>query len=159
MSVKRTRKPRVDLTGQSNDHCTVIRPSETPLKFIARCRHCSGEHEITSMQFRRNAHPRICSKFKPHNKLSIPKWLAALCRKYNVGPDELLSMAEAQNNQCAICEIDVLNTEGRRFAVDHDHITGKVRGLLCSKCNMGLGKFNDSPELIDVAIEYLEASK
>lgn len=68
-------------------------------------------------------------------------------------------MAEAQNNQCAICEIDVLNTEGRRFAVDHDHITGKVRGLLCSKCNMGLGKFNDSPELIDAAIEYLEASR
>jgi len=62
-------------------------------------------------------------------------------------------MLVAQNNVCAICN----NTcsSGKRLAVDHCHITGKIRGLLCRRCNQSIGKFNDDPVLIQKAVNYL----
>ena len=67
-----------------------------------------------------------------------------------------ISLARSQGNCCAICGA---KPKGRRLAVDHDHKTGKVRGLLCMFCNTGLGKFRDDPKLLKKAIGYLESSK
>ena len=47
-------------------------------------------------------------------------------------------------------------TTGKRLAVDHCHKTGKIRGLLCTKCNIGLGYFNDDVILLKNSIRYLE---
>ncbi len=55
---------------------------------------------------------------------------------------------------CAICGHAPAPGE-RRLVVDHNHKTGRVRGLLCSECNFGIGKFEDKPELLIAAIEYL----
>lgn len=52
-----------------------------------------------------------------------------------------------------LCEI--CGTTDRKLCVDHDHITGEIRGLLCSSCNVGLGYFRDSPELLTKAVQYL----
>jgi hypothetical protein len=61
----------------------------------------------------------------------------------------------AQNYRCAICGVE--QTQGkRRFGVDHDHVTGKVRGLLCHYCNAMLGHGRDRIELLEAAIEYLK---
>lgn len=68
--------------------------------------------------------------------------------------DELL---ELQNNRCAICCTDT-PSQGRGsvyFNVDHDHKTGAVRGLLCTKCNVGLGHFKDNVDVMAKAVEYL----
>lgn len=65
------------------------------------------------------------------------------------------SLSEHQNYRCAICGCDE-DREGRRFAIDHDHDTGLVRGLLCTRCNVGLGYFSDSVEKLSAAIKYLE---
>lgn len=69
---------------------------------------------------------------------------------------EFISLARSQGNTCAICGA---KPKARRLAVDHDHKSGKIRGLLCMFCNTGLGKFRDSPELLERAIVYLEESK
>ena len=63
-------------------------------------------------------------------------------------------MLEAQSGVCAICGVSP-EEGGRRLLVDHDHKTGKIRGLLCYSCNVGLGHFKDSPHNLAEAIEYL----
>lgn len=67
------------------------------------------------------------------------------------GYDALLG---GQNFACAIC-VRPAAAEGKRLAVDHDHETGQVRGLLCAKCNRGIGLFNDSPVTLNAAAGYL----
>ena len=60
-----------------------------------------------------------------------------------------------QNNCCAICGKSQ-NNENRRFAIDHCHKTGKIRGLLCYTCNNGLGSFKDNVIFLLNAINYLK---
>lgn len=76
-----------------------------------------------------------------------------LVRKYGITADEYDEMLSKQSGGCGICG----RTFGRiRLAVDHDHKTGKIRGILCENCNMGLGMFKDDTKLLSAAIEYLE---
>jgi protein-arginine kinase activator protein McsA len=63
-------------------------------------------------------------------------------------------MREAQNNRCYICNSGPANNQS--LHVDHDHITGKVRKLLCNNCNNGIGKLKDSIEILNKAIKYLK---
>src|SRR4051812_31058448 len=73
---------------------------------------------------------------------------AHLKRRYNLTPGEYDSMLKAQGGRCAICRTDDPKSNGgRSFAVDHDHATGEVRGLLCAPCNRGLGYFGDDVEM------------
>jgi hypothetical protein len=68
-------------------------------------------------------------------------------------------MLAAQDGACAICkqpETHKRNGKVKALAVDHDHATGKVRGLLCFDCNTAIGKMKDSPEILTSAIRYLE---
>lgn len=67
-------------------------------------------------------------------------------------------MLREQNGACAICGNASPGGKGvhRKFAIDHCHSTGVVRGLLCNLCNPALGLFSDSPEKLRAAIKYLE---
>lgn len=76
-----------------------------------------------------------------------------LRRKYGIGLDSYERLLKIQDGRCAICG-DTEN--GRALAVDHDHVTGKVRGLLCASCNNGLGRFRDDPGRLKAAARYLE---
>jgi hypothetical protein len=64
-------------------------------------------------------------------------------------------MFTAQNGCCAICETHA-GKGGDKLCVDHDHATGQVRGLLCGRCNTGLGQFKDSVPNLTRAISYLK---
>ncbi len=70
--------------------------------------------------------------------------------KYGISIDEYNAMATKQNNRCAICL-----KEPKVLYVDHCHKTGVIRGLLCNKCNLGLGRFDDDAELVQRAFKYL----
>ena len=76
--------------------------------------------------------------------------LKDLKRNYNLSLSEFNSMLEAQNNCCDICGQELI-----RPCVDHNHITGVVRALLCNKCNSAIGLFDDNVERMLVAIDYL----
>lgn len=71
-------------------------------------------------------------------------------------------MAE-QGGRCAICKRPFASIDAKKRAtsvrVDHDHATGKVRGLLCNPCNTGLGMFQDSIGVLEEALAYLQKDK
>jgi hypothetical protein len=71
---------------------------------------------------------------------------------YGLEESDVESMLLDQRGTCAICEQGFIETP----RVDHDHETGKVRGLLCHHCNTGLGQFKDNIEILQNAIAYLE---
>jgi hypothetical protein len=88
----------------------------------------------------------------------VGMWNSDLQSKYGFGLRKLREMAEAQGHKCAICrqpETEMRNGIVRHLSVDHDHATGKVRGLLCTACNTGIGKFKDDTDLLALAIAYL----
>ena len=79
-------------------------------------------------------------------------------RKYGISLGQYQSMFQAQNGACCICGTSNPKGHGSknsRFSVDHCHRTGKVRGLLCHHCNIGIGAFGDDPAKLNKAIEYL----
>ena len=69
---------------------------------------------------------------------------------------EYRQLLERQSGKCAICGNVSADAHYRALLVDHDHVTGKIRGLLCNECNIGLGRFKDSIDLLRQAITYLE---
>lgn len=97
---------------------------------------------------------------REHRQIHPHVWKDSdLQRKFGISLDEYIKMAIAQHNKCAICgdeEKEVRNGTPKNLAVDHHHATGKVRGLLCSSCNTGLGKFKDNIKILKNAISYLE---
>ncbi len=76
-------------------------------------------------------------------------------KRYGINRAVYLEMLAAQNGVCAIC---LRPPRGKRksLGVDHDHSTGEIRALLCSNCNFGIGMFEDNPELLQKAIDYLK---
>mgnify|MGYP003342963757 FL=1 len=90
------------------------------------------------------------------NKDKNQKW-SSLKRKYGLSKNDYLSLLLTQNYRCKICN-NILDN-GSKTHVDHDHETGKVRGILCSKCNVGLGNFKDSIQNLYNAIQYLQQNK
>ena len=82
-----------------------------------------------------------------------------LLTKYGIGSEVYDKMKEDCNNLCQCCgkpETATAYGKTRLLAVDHCHTTGEVRGLLCQKCNIGLGQFNDDPDVLRKAIQYLK---
>ncbi|MEU6674765.1 endonuclease VII domain-containing protein [Streptomyces sp. NPDC046925] len=78
-------------------------------------------------------------------------------RKYGITLPEYELMVQQQNGTCAICGglPNGPGAENKRFDVDHCHKTGRVRGLLCSGCNRGIGFLGDDPARLQAAVDYL----
>jgi hypothetical protein len=75
-------------------------------------------------------------------------------KNYGITPEQFEKMRMAQNNQCDICKLPFV--PHKVPFVDHDHITGAVRGLLCTHCNRGLGGFKDTISILESAQEYIK---
>ena len=82
-----------------------------------------------------------------------------LRQRYGLSYDDFQSILHAQNYCCAICEVEISHgleyRTNRSVAVDHNHDTGEVRGILCSKCNLMLGHARESTEILYKSIVYL----
>lgn len=76
----------------------------------------------------------------------------ALMKNYGLTMDDFFNLVEEQGGKCAICQIDLPHTKP---VVDHCHVTGKVRGILCHKCNSGIGMLNDDARTIERALKYI----
>lgn len=121
------------------------------------CTYCGG-----GIDPGRNANVRYCSKACHEREQFVRRrdehrinWL----RQYGLTVEQYDTMLTSQGGGCAICGTQTLPARGGCFAVDHDHGTGAVRGLLCTECNSGLGMFKDRLDLVERAVVYLKAAQ
>lgn len=103
-----------------------------------------------------NAKRRKERKENPEKYRKIRR-LEKLKYYYKFSQEEYDIMLLAQGGVCAICKSDNprCNKKSKHFQIDHCHKTGKVRGLLCSNCNRGIGLLGDSIEIIERVMSYL----
>ena len=79
------------------------------------------------------------------------KWIKS---EYGMSEDQYAESFNRQGGACAVCRLP--NRSTNRMHIDHDHATGKFRGLLCSQCNTMLGLFGDSPDRLRSAASYAD---
>lgn len=82
-----------------------------------------------------------------------------LLRNYKLSLDDFNLMMQQQNESCAICLVKVEDTKNKALVVDHNHLTGEVRGLLCSNCNTGIGLLQESQEVMQRACNYINSQQ
>lgn len=74
-------------------------------------------------------------------------------RKYGITQAEIEALMTMQGGRCALCRVSDADS------VDHCHVTGRIRSMLCRACNAGLGMFGDDPKLLRAAAAYLRNAK
>ena len=99
---------------------------------------------------------RICRRESAEFRAKKSRYATvnSLKKLYNITPDEYMHILQAQGSVCKICR--GVNLNGRQLSVDHCHKTGKIRGLLCSRCNFLIGHSMDDIKILRAAIEYLQ---
>ena len=120
----------------------------TPEEWAAFCEYKKERKSVASAiqsKHYRNTHGKQLVWHEAHRA-----WV-----RYALTPQQLVAMRAAREGACAICGQTPDDAKG--LHTDHDHDTGFVRGLLCKHCNLGIGWFRDSPELLRKTANYLEA--
>lgn len=115
--------------------------NENSDRLASSCRDCAREADKKW----RAKNPEKVIAYNIKNRLRI---------KFNLSVEDYDSMLKKQKGVCAICKKSCKSN--RQLAVDHCHKTGKIRGLLCMKCNNALGGFEDNTQLLTRAIAYLK---
>jgi hypothetical protein len=124
------------------------------VQYLVECAKCGEIHSRNAKHLKHGHEYQGCEHYKPPNYSGLEKRDGIIRRVYGITLAEYDKMFEDQGGKCAICG-NSDEVEGRRLAIDHCHDSGKVRGLLCGKCNRGLGLFYDNQELLENAISYL----
>lgn len=146
-------------------HRTDSEIAEDILQSCKVCSYCSCRKSFDKFYRRVNSadgYGNICKRCSKARGIKYREThaikLAAQSRSYNlqnrfgITVEDYNKMLESQEGKCKICG----GSDKKRLAVDHNHLTGKVRGLLCSACNKALGGFQDSKSVLKSAIKYLE---
>ncbi len=125
------------------------------------CPECGEEKPTDDFYFQRRACKPCVREHQRRFRDSQPDYNHSrnLQRRYGLSVDEYQTLLANQNFACPICEVEISNTieyKGKRpVAVDHNHETGDVRGILCSMCNLMLGHARENTSILYRAIVYL----
>lgn len=118
---------------------------------------CSQDAPCDKCKLRKKLH-RAKKRQENQDVAHRQDFIADLKKNYGLSLEDYMNLYVSQNGRCAICK-EPENTFKRKLHVDHCHKTGTIRGLLCTRCNPGLGYFQDSLVLLEAACEYLKKSK
>lgn len=119
------------------------------------CKSCSRAREKTWRENNKPAYRKRMLAWNEKNKerVAAQNKAAHMKRNYGLTEESYSAMLFSQNFSCAVC-----SGATKKFGIDHDHITGKVRGLLCHKCNVALG-WIEQPDLLAACVRYLGGQK
>jgi len=122
---------------------------------MSQCKECHKEYRRQYHQVHRKRENVYTRQYYQKNKR---RWLKHDLKKFGLTLGQYDILFESQGGRCAICQRR--QSEFKiRLAVDHDHATGRVRGLLCADCNRVLGMMEDSTDRLQNAVDYLEAQR
>lgn len=102
---------------------------------------------------------RIKSKVREYNRNNPTAKLSQHLKEYGMTIDDYNDLLQKQGYRCAICGCKVDDQEtlnSRPLCVDHNHVAGNVRGLLCNSCNFVLGHVKDNISILENAVKYLK---
>ncbi len=135
-----------DLT---REQIIIQKPQKESYNPSLKCKTCYLDHK---KKYYKTIKEKQSLYMKDWNKNNPEKAHASkIKRKYGITLDQYNKLVLLQYNKCAICK----NETNKKLSVDHCHKTLKIRGLLCVKCNRGIGFFDDSITLLQSAINYL----
>jgi len=173
------------ITPPNNDDVNVAQATELDARYnaegtricgklscnkIAHARGLCQTHYRTALRLTRNGGRKVPgpapepARFRSRHNAANPARLKTyedhrkqnLKHAYGITLDDYEAMLESQDYKCPICEVD-FNEHPRRPHVDHDHVTGQVRAVLCDNCNTGIGQMKESIDNLKRAIAYLES--
>ena len=154
--------------------CSLAKVRSTPIDNttgVKECSTCKKELKAESFYKNKRRHDCLDSRCKHCMDKAKSDWVQKnpdkvkevstnnrLLSRYGITLTEYNQLVAFQNNRCKICGNEASNGRSwsTKLSVDHCHSTGKIRGLLCQKCNTGLGLFGDTIENLKKALEYLE---
>ena len=122
------------------------------------CRECEGDYLKARLAGSKPARDSKRAAARTY-KQSVRGRELHLAKLYGITLADYDAMLAAQSGQCAICSAGEPGGNAKNWHVDHDHSTGRVRGLLCTRCNIGLGYFQDDPARLASALGYLAAAR
>ena len=128
------------------------------------CTDC-GTNPVVSLRQRKRYRCHDCTNKERKRQYAADRInRLAQARQYQFGitPDMYDALVTAQNGCCAICGApETRSRDGitNQLAVDHDHMTGELRGLLCNRCNMGLGCLRESEAVLAGALAYIQVHR
>ena len=114
------------------------------------CRLCGEGKDLTEFHTRKDTG-------KIRNECKTCHADAQMQRNYGINLSTYNRMFVEQGGVCKICSLPQNSKRNERLAIDHDHLTGQVRGLLCDHCNRGIGLLKDDPRILDRAASYLRS--
>lgn len=105
----------------------------------------------------RDNYPEYLREWKLANPDNVKRHTrtSRLKREYGIKLADYEQLLNKQEGRCALCGTENPGRNLENFSVDHCHKTGKIRALLCHRCNTGLGSFKDDPDLLEKAAEYI----
>ena len=142
---------------KSDKECSDFYPS-TLRTFTTWCKECvKTVNKAWAVRNPDKVRARVRTYHRKHRaeRSDYAKW-RRLQNKYSLTKDQYTVMLAHQEHRCAICDGSLVNQP--RVSVDHNHDTGKVRGILCNTCNRGIGLLKDNPAVLTRAAQYVSLS-
>lgn len=117
---------------------------KTKQLYNSRCKQCRYEEHKEWVE----NNPDTVREYRANDKWTLKK----RCSRHGITPEEFWSIYEEQDGTCPICDKAI---KAEKSAIDHNHETGEVRGILCKNCNRALGMLGDNPDNMARAEAYL----